>query len=282
MTVLQNNQQNALSSGLGGVSLQTEDRYTFTGKELDAESNLYYYDARYNSSTYSQFNSPDPMSDKLPNYNPYLYCYGNPIKFIDPDGRYGYTDNEGSYIWFDNIQTKGTFTDNKGKEWAYVTSNFSEWNEAIDIRNAVIFMLSELYPQMEHKQIEQDVVMFDGTSPLFTKEVQLKNHENYIMGWKQETNSYKCTDGSPAIACVSKVVVGNLKLKYYSKKGIDGVCEVNNAIGIVMDGWRHYFEAFMETIERIIYGDELADKDRLYDMHHWNAETVLKIKERGK
>ncbi|MCQ2330342.1 MAG: hypothetical protein MJZ93_07310 [Paludibacteraceae bacterium] len=49
MTVSQNNQQNALPNGLGGVSLQTEDRYTFTGKELDAESNLYYYDARYNS-----------------------------------------------------------------------------------------------------------------------------------------------------------------------------------------------------------------------------------------
>ena len=33
-----------------------EDRYTFTGKELDAESNLYYYDARYNSSTFSMGN----------------------------------------------------------------------------------------------------------------------------------------------------------------------------------------------------------------------------------
>ncbi|MCQ2330307.1 MAG: RHS repeat-associated core domain-containing protein [Paludibacteraceae bacterium] len=86
MTVSQNNQQNALSNGLGGVSLQTEDRYTFTSKELDAESNLYYYDARYNSSTYSQFNSPDPMSDKYPSVSPYLYCAGNPIRFVDPTG----------------------------------------------------------------------------------------------------------------------------------------------------------------------------------------------------
>ncbi|MCQ2330198.1 MAG: hypothetical protein MJZ93_06560, partial [Paludibacteraceae bacterium] len=63
-----------------------EDRYTFTGKELDAESNLYYYDARYNSSTYSQFTSPDPMSDKYPSVSPYLYCAGNPIRFVDPTG----------------------------------------------------------------------------------------------------------------------------------------------------------------------------------------------------
>lgn len=65
------------------------DRYTFTGKELDAESNLYYYDARYNSSTYSQFNSPDPMSDKYPSVSPYLYCAGNPIRFVDPTGIIG-------------------------------------------------------------------------------------------------------------------------------------------------------------------------------------------------
>ncbi|MCQ2330194.1 MAG: RHS repeat-associated core domain-containing protein [Paludibacteraceae bacterium] len=84
--VSQNNQRNALPNGLGGVSLQTEDRYTFTGKELDAESNLYYYEARYNSSTYSQFTSPDPMSDKYPSVSPYLYCAGNPMMYVDPTG----------------------------------------------------------------------------------------------------------------------------------------------------------------------------------------------------
>ncbi|MFW6222941.1 MAG: hypothetical protein ACOC3T_04950, partial [Bacteroidota bacterium] len=31
--------------------------------------------------------SVDPMSDKYPSMSPYMYCAGNPIVLIDPDGR---------------------------------------------------------------------------------------------------------------------------------------------------------------------------------------------------
>lgn len=42
MTVSQNNQRNALPNGLGGVSLQTEDRYTFTGKDFGKQTKAMY------------------------------------------------------------------------------------------------------------------------------------------------------------------------------------------------------------------------------------------------
>ena len=41
-----------------------------------------YYDPRT-----SQWLSVDPLAGKYPNMSPYNYCAGNPVKFIDPDGR---------------------------------------------------------------------------------------------------------------------------------------------------------------------------------------------------
>ena len=42
--------------------------------------------------------SVDPWTDKYPNVTPYLYCNGNPIWFIDPDGRDIYTfDSDGNF-----------------------------------------------------------------------------------------------------------------------------------------------------------------------------------------
>ncbi|HFG0566791.1 hypothetical protein [Flavobacterium psychrophilum] len=31
--------------------------------------------------------SPDPLSEEFPDYSPYSFCFGNPMKFVDPDGR---------------------------------------------------------------------------------------------------------------------------------------------------------------------------------------------------
>ena len=32
--------------------------------------------------------SVDPLSNKYPHISPYAYCGNNPIKFVDPDGRF--------------------------------------------------------------------------------------------------------------------------------------------------------------------------------------------------
>ena len=87
--------------------------FRFTGKEMDEETGLYYYGARYLDPKYSRWLSEDPaLSDYIPkapiddeakkhnenlpgmggvfnvvNLHLYHYAGNNPVKYTDPDGR---------------------------------------------------------------------------------------------------------------------------------------------------------------------------------------------------
>ena len=61
--------------------------YTFSGKEKDAETGYSYFGARYYDSEGSIWLSVDPMADKYPSMSAYMYCAGNPVMLVDPDGR---------------------------------------------------------------------------------------------------------------------------------------------------------------------------------------------------
>jgi RHS repeat-associated protein len=61
--------------------------YLFNGKELDKETGMSYYGARYYEPKTSVWLSVDPKFAEFPEWSPYNYCFQNPINFIDPDGR---------------------------------------------------------------------------------------------------------------------------------------------------------------------------------------------------
>ncbi|MEJ2665403.1 MAG: RHS repeat-associated core domain-containing protein, partial [Spirochaetia bacterium] len=58
--------------------------YLFTSKELDTETGLYYFGARYLDPQTSRWINPDPIMDGL---NWYCFCSNNPIKYKDPNGK---------------------------------------------------------------------------------------------------------------------------------------------------------------------------------------------------
>ena len=65
----------------------------FTGKEFDADSNLYYYGARYYDPYIGRFTQRDPIGDGV---NWYAYTYNNPLKFVDPNGAEPVQDHAGT------------------------------------------------------------------------------------------------------------------------------------------------------------------------------------------
>ena len=74
--------------------------YKFNGKELDEETGLYYYGARYMNPRLSIWYATDPMQEKYPNITSYAYCAGNPVRFVDTTGKE--VDLE-SFIYFETV-----------------------------------------------------------------------------------------------------------------------------------------------------------------------------------
>jgi RHS repeat-associated protein len=60
--------------------------YRFNGKELDEETGLYYYGARYYNPTVSVWLGVDPLAKKFPHQTLYVFTDNNPIMLWDPTG----------------------------------------------------------------------------------------------------------------------------------------------------------------------------------------------------
>lgn len=73
--------------------------FRFTGKELDNQNGLNWYDfgARwFDVAGVPMWTSVDPLAEKFYPFTPYSYCAGDPVNKFDPDGREVH-DGLGSY-----------------------------------------------------------------------------------------------------------------------------------------------------------------------------------------
>ena len=73
-------------NAFGLVEQGTPGRYSFTGREWEAESQLYYYRARYYDPKIGRFISEDPIGLQGGDVNFYSYVRNNPTNFTDPSG----------------------------------------------------------------------------------------------------------------------------------------------------------------------------------------------------
>ena len=77
----------------GGVfaSNNNVQPYKYNGKELDTKKGLNWYDygARHYDAALGRWFAVDPLAEKYYAWSPYVYCYNNPIKFVDVDGKFG-------------------------------------------------------------------------------------------------------------------------------------------------------------------------------------------------
>jgi RHS repeat-associated protein len=79
--------------------------YLFNGKEMDEETGLYYYGARYYDARTSVWVAVDPLAEKYHHISCYAYVANNPLNAIDPNGKEIFLlnavdiDHTGNYIY---------------------------------------------------------------------------------------------------------------------------------------------------------------------------------------
>jgi RHS repeat-associated protein len=85
----------------GCTSLDNRIRHFFTGQELDGETGLYFYGARYYDPVLGRFIQPDTL---VPNprdpqdLNRYTYAGNNPLKYTDPTGHGKFWKKVAGYV----------------------------------------------------------------------------------------------------------------------------------------------------------------------------------------
>ena len=102
-------------------------RSGFSGKEdQKPEFGAEYMDfgARQYSSMQRRWMTPDPLSEKYYGISPYTYCDGDPVNFIDPDGRSWFQNTKTGQIYYNG--TLFTMPNNSNydtKDWILLSAN---------------------------------------------------------------------------------------------------------------------------------------------------------------
>jgi len=82
---------------IGTVLFNTQTKQIVAFLQVDT----LYSEATLQPDIVSMWMSPDPLASEYPSNSPYMYCLGNPIVFVDPDGRFvdWYKSEAGNVIW---------------------------------------------------------------------------------------------------------------------------------------------------------------------------------------
>ncbi len=88
-SIVQSNHYYPFGMSFAEGSATSQQPYKYNCKELDTERglNLYDYSARLMDPALGRFNMMDPHAEKYYNTSTYVYCKGNPVNAIDPDGK---------------------------------------------------------------------------------------------------------------------------------------------------------------------------------------------------
>ncbi|AYM99604.1 RHS repeat-associated core domain-containing protein [Chryseobacterium sp. 3008163] len=99
-----------------------DNPFKFNAKELDDDTGLYYYGARYNNPRLSIWYGVDPLAEDMPSWSPYNYTFDNPVRYTDPDGQ---APNDIVYINNRGVEVHRIKSDTQFKTYIQATTNAS-------------------------------------------------------------------------------------------------------------------------------------------------------------
>ena len=105
------------------ASTSSPNRWLFSGKEsqsfLYANIPLLDFGARMYNPAIARWTTADPMSEKYYGISPYVYCLGNPISIIDPNGMDIWTmDEKGNVVWVKESDDHRLYYVNNNGVWS--------------------------------------------------------------------------------------------------------------------------------------------------------------------
>ena len=148
--------------------------YKFNGKELDEETGLYYYGARYMQPVASVFFNTDRYTEKYPHLSAYNHCAGNPVNLMDVNGDSLWISHKGNdYLYQDGSLYNRDGSAYKGKVKGFLSQSVNALN-SLRTSEEGIAMISELQSSVNNFKIVKGNSKFNSTN-------LLKAHANQLM-----------------------------------------------------------------------------------------------------
>ena len=175
-----------------------EDDSGFTGKDWDADVELYYFNARWYDAGIGRFISQDPVED-----DPTLYVYGfnNPMMFVDPSGYWNVSVN-----WSNVLSTSITYI---SPETGELIGTFSVFRVFVGTYHNIKWnKFLESYAGMNEEAFKA-YLEEKGINYQFNE----NNTTNYVFTNTEGQQALKRSSFASTI--VQKALIGDEKLSYF-------------------------------------------------------------------
>ncbi|MFA6304660.1 MAG: RHS repeat-associated core domain-containing protein [Patescibacteria group bacterium] len=195
--------------------------YRFTGKELDEETNLSYFEQRYLNQDTGRFNRVDPLTfniafnnfEDISGYslasflanpqklNTYAYVNNNPIVYIDPFGL-------DSYVFYD----PDDFSSQAGREEQRLTDKYNEPVHLVPISTNEQFADEWSKMDDENSDIDEVTMLFHGGSDHVTINYDANNRvAEYLVIYQDGKTKESKTQGT-YLGDLDKKKIGSINL----------------------------------------------------------------------